>query len=1093
MSERNDDRPPNGVAEGLSDSGLAEPVLVRERGGWRRVWRLTRLGLVSLLVLALVAAAILWIERKPIANNVLASELAKRGVQATYTLDRVGLRTQQVSNLVIGDPKDPDLTAERAVVQLRVLLTGKVEVYRIVARGVRLHGQLAGGKVSWGQIDKLLPPPSGKPFSLPNIVVDVADTTIRLDTPFGRIGVALIGSGNLSGGFKGRIAAAAPSLRPGRCSVDGLKANLAIAVNARRPHVVGPVQARGFACPQSRLAMTSPRMEIDSRFSEAFGSFDGKGRLSFASLVAGTNGLANATSNLTFKGTPNDIAGRIDLAAQRARLAQIFADRTRLDGSYKLGARRGTLDFAARYAATGVTIDPAMTNGLTGPLLKAAGSPVGEIATSIARAVQNASRNFNVSGRLAAVNRPGSGGVRIITADADAPSGAKIAVAGGDGVTYYWPSGRIRIDGNIETSGGGLPEARIALDSPRVGRGISGTATIAPYTAGRSRLALAPLYFAAGSDGTTRFQTVAVLDGPIASGRVTGLRLPIEGSLGANGGLTIGRGCIDARFTSLQVGALRLGASRIPICPTRGPAIVSQAPGGSIRLGAQTSNLRLAGSLGRSPFLLTSRRLAMLGERSFESTGLAVRLGRPESPVLLNAERLLGDFRGKGVGGKFAGLGGTIGNVPLLLSDSSGSWLFDNDRLDLDGSVTVSDRNPNPRFYPLRSENMKLSLADEVIRADGRLFNPETRVGVTDVSIEHRLASGEGGATLDVPGIRFGPGLQPEQLTRLTEGVIALVNGNLNGRGRINWHGNGTVDSTGSFNLVDMNLAAPFGPVTGLNSTINFTDLLALETAPNQQMTVASINPGILVKNGVIRYQLLRDQLVKIERGEWPFMGGKLILQETVLNFARPTPKRLTFEVVGLNAKTFVDTMGFSEIGATGVFDGVLPMVFDESGGRIVGGRLDSRPPGGTLSYNGVVNRANLGLFGGLAFDALRSLRFRSMIIRLDGYLDGEFATRLTIDQVGLGEATKTQRFLKTINKVPFKFNVTIRGPFRALIATAKSFRDPRTVISDALPVPLEDIPGIVTEVRKHEESDTQTQTPVKDEVEVNPPATPAK
>ena len=158
--------------------------------------------------------------------------------QATYTLDRVGLRTQQVSNLVIGDPKDPDLTAERAVVQLRVLLTGKVEVYRIVARGVRLHGQLAGGKVSWGQIDKLLPPPSGKPFSLPNIVVDVADTTIRLDTPFGRIGVALIGSGNLSGGSKGRIAPAAPSLRPGRCSVDGLKANLAIAVNARRPHVV---------------------------------------------------------------------------------------------------------------------------------------------------------------------------------------------------------------------------------------------------------------------------------------------------------------------------------------------------------------------------------------------------------------------------------------------------------------------------------------------------------------------------------------------------------------------------------------------------------------------------------------------------------------------------------------------------------------------------------------------------------------------------------------------------------------------------------------------------------------------------------------
>ena len=70
----------------------------------------------------------------PIANNVIANELEKRGVQATYTLDRIGLRTQQVSNLVIGDPEDPDLTARRAIIQMRITWTGGVEVYRIAAR-----------------------------------------------------------------------------------------------------------------------------------------------------------------------------------------------------------------------------------------------------------------------------------------------------------------------------------------------------------------------------------------------------------------------------------------------------------------------------------------------------------------------------------------------------------------------------------------------------------------------------------------------------------------------------------------------------------------------------------------------------------------------------------------------------------------------------------------------------------------------------------------------------------------------------------------------------------------------------------------------
>jgi translocation and assembly module TamB len=165
-------------------------------------------------------------------------------------------------------------------------------------------------------------------------------------------------------------------------------------------------------------------------------------------------------------------------------------------------------------------------------------------------------------------------------------------------------------------------------------------------------------------------------------------------------------------------------------------------------------------------------------------------------------------------------------------------------------------------------------------------------------------------------------------------------------------------------------------------------------------------------------------------------------------------------------------------------------MIFDDEGGRVVGGRLDSREGGGTLAYNGVVNRANLGMMGGFAFDALRDLRYKSMIIRLDGYLDGEFATRLTIEGVGLGN-TSTQQLIRAINRIPFKFNVTIKGPFRALIATAKSFSDPTTVIEPALPRPLKDVPGIVVESRRIEEEQEQSQTPVDEKVTQTPTSNP--
>jgi hypothetical protein len=1068
------------------DGGGGEQVVVRRSRG-KRIAIIAGMALLALLVIALAVA---WMARRPIASNVLQHELERRGVDATYDLTRVGLRTQEVRNLVIGDPKHPDLTAKLAQVQMRIGLDGSVEVYRIVARGVRLRGEVRNGKVHWGQVDKLLPPPSGKPFALPDFVVDIADSTISLKTPNGPLGFAIQGSGNLSGGFKGHVAAAGPSLDLGTCTIDNLRATLAVAVKARHPHVEGPVTLDQLICPKSNLKMTAPRLNIASTFNESFTNYDGHGRMDIAGLVAGENGLANFVGNLTFEGDPEATYGTVDLAAQRSRLAAIYADRTRLKGKYRLGITKGTLVMVGDYAANSATLPASMTAGLTGPLEAAESTPIGPIATAMGNAVRRSLQTFDASGSLRMVNFPGGGAVRIESANVSAPTGARINVAGRDGITYYWPSGNIRVDSLIAMTGGGLPTGRIDLRQPRGGAALNGVATFQPYTANGSRLALTPVRFQGMADGSTRISTIALLDGPFADGQVKALRVPIEGRIGGASGLSIGNGCVVVSFQYLKLKTLQLGPTKLPVCPVGG-AIISQRPGGALQVGATVRQPVLAGRLGETPLRVAANGARVVGKQ-FAFTGLAARLGQPDSPVVFNANRLEGTFVGSGISGTFAGADATIGTVPVKLSEGDGKWRFYNSDLSVNAALTVSDRNPEPRFYPLRGNDVRFTLDDDgMIRANGTLVNPASGIRVTDVSIEHQLSTGVGHAILDVPGITFGPNLQPDELTRLTEGVVALVNGTIFGQGRIDWSGS-KVTSTGDFATNDLDLAAPFGPVTGIKTSLHFTDLLGLETAPGQVASIASINPGILVENGVIQYQLLPGQLVKVQRGEWPFMGGRLILRETILDFSKPSAKRLTFEVVGLNAKTFVDTLGFSGIEATGIFDGVLPMIFDENGGRIVGGRLDSRAPGGSLSYEGEIDKANLGLMGGIAFDALRDLRFKSMIIRLDGDLAGEFTTRLTIEGVALGQ-TKTAKLIRgLLKRLPIKLNVTIKAPFRALIATAKSFRDPRALISDVLPVPLDEIPGIVTEVRRTDEDKAMTQTPPGEPIPVPPsPDTP--
>src|SRR4051812_15225836 len=337
-----------------------ETIIVRRGPAWTRVASWAALALLLLLVIAI---AVIWLQRRPIATHYLKGEFERRHVAARYHLDRVGLRTQEVHDLVIGDPRHPDLTARHAIIQMRLQWNGSFEVYRLYARGVRLRGRMVGGRVSWGQIDRLMPPPSNKPFALPNFALDIADSSIALATPFGPLGVALQGDGMLSGGFKGRAAVVSPRLVPGRCTAVNLRTNAALAVVARRPQVDGPVTLDSFVCPASRFYVLAPRFDAKASFNESFTSVDGSGRMAIGTLTAGANGLAAFVGELTYRGKLNDVSGRVKLAAQRSRMGTIDAERTRLNGGYRLGASAGTFAMVGDFAADSASLAPPMLAG----------------------------------------------------------------------------------------------------------------------------------------------------------------------------------------------------------------------------------------------------------------------------------------------------------------------------------------------------------------------------------------------------------------------------------------------------------------------------------------------------------------------------------------------------------------------------------------------------------------------------------------------------------------------------------------------------------------------------------------------------------
>ena len=501
-------------------------------------------------------------------------------------------------------------------------------------------------------------------------------------------------------------------------------------------------------------------------------------------------------------------------------------------------------------------------------------------------------------------------------------------------------------DANFLIAGGGLPRARLAFDSGSLAAGLSGRLDMASYEAGAARLNIPSLRFSAARGGGTNIDGRIMLTGPLPDGQITGLQIPVSGRIGSRGDFALFRQCVPIQFASLRLSNLTAGPTRTSLCPQERNMI--SGSGSNVNIAARSDGLNLKGAVGGTPLSVAAGGFSISLSKGLQARNVAVRLGEGEEQTIMNMAMLSAAF-GRTITGQISGAEGQIANVPLLMEQIEGDWRYIDGAFIADAAMRVRDAAAEERFRPLVSKDIVLKFADGEVTANGNLQEPTTATNVASVDINHKLSNATGQAFLNVAGINFNDRFQPELLTPLTLGVVANLQGAIEGSGQINWDDSDDgIKSKGSFRSNGLNLAAAFGPVTGLSGEINFSDLLELTTNPGQVVKMAEVNPGVAVFNGNLNYRLLPDFKMQIEGGEWPFAGGKLLLEPTILDLSEEAERRLVFSVEGVDAAQFLTQFDFENMTATGIFDGKLPMVFDQDGGRITGGYLVAREGGGS-------------------------------------------------------------------------------------------------------------------------------------------------
>ena len=998
-------------------------------------------------VIILVAGV--WIAREPIADEFIRGQLDGRDVPARYTIERIGFRSEILSNIVIGDPKRPDLTARRVEVLLGYGWSGPY-VSGINAEGVRLYGRFVDGRLSFGSLDKFRDPESKDPFALPDLSVVLRDARARVETPWGAVGAALNGGGNLRRDFTGKLALVAPRVVAAECSGDDFSFYGTVLVRDVRPQLVGPLRGRSLRCADGSVSAASPQIALDLSLSEDLQSWKGKADASIVRLIAGPLAADRMGLLASFDGTSVLTKLAIDADMARLRGPDFAADSVNLEAKGSVGSAAPKFDGRIGFARASGSAD--LRRSLAESARGLAGTPVGPLAIKAMGALGRVLADASGSAGFALAGEGPTARVDLIAPELTSASGARFTGSADSRIGYLYGADdpAVIATGRWSIDGGDLPSGTLSIDRNEDGR-VTGLASLEPYSAEGARLALTPVRFSGAAGGLLRFATTAALSGPLASGRVERLTVPLNGFLAPTGALALDGGCSRVGADRIEVGGFRLGRSAIDLCSRPGAPLLSAGPGG-LRGDIRIPRIALRGTSGSSPLSLTSGPANIdLAAMRWSLAGADIRMGEGESVTRFAAKRLSGRATPQGMTGELSGASGKIGAVPLDMTEIAGQWRFAGGALTLDGGLLLTDAAPDARFFPLVSNDANLRFADGVIEAKAGFNERKTGTKILDTLIRHRLADSSGSADLTVKELRFDEAFQPDQLTSLALGVVANVRGSVVGDGRIEWTMDG-VTSRGTFATADASLAAAFGPVTGLTTTLSFDDLIGLKSAPGQIAKIKEINPGIPVIDGEIEYRLLGDNRVRIEGGSWPFGGGKLLLHPATLDFNADKARRLSFDIVGVDAAVFLQNFGFDNINATGVFDGTLPVEFDGMGGRIVGGRIDSRAGGGTLAYVGELSNRNLGTIANFAFGALRSLKYDDLTIILNGDLDGEMVTDIRFGGVGQGEGATRNFLTNQVAKLPLVFNVKIKAPFRQLLTSAKGFYDPSLLVEQNLP-----------------------------------------
>jgi hypothetical protein len=154
--------------------------------------------------------------------------------------------------------------------------------------------------------------------------------------------------------------------------------------------------------------------------------------------------------------------------------------------------------------------------------------------------------------------------------------------------------------------------------------------------------------------------------------------------------------------------------------------------------------------------------------------------------------------------------------------------------------------------------------------------------------------------------------------------VIERARGKLGGEALASYS-DGALAASAVVALNGVDVTTEYGTLRGLMGVFATTGIDPLMTPPGQTIWMQSVDAGLPLGNGTVKFELKADGVLYVERGEWSFAGGKLGFSGAIPLDA--TERKLALSVEDVSVEALLTALDFDGLAGTGVLGGITPLV----------------------------------------------------------------------------------------------------------------------------------------------------------------------